>query len=334
MKQLIIGAPPYTRKDYNRIIHIRRTHDMQLRPLRLLLHVVDSGFNVSKAARAAHTSQPNVSRHLQALERELGVKIFLRAERRITGLTGTGQQVLESARRILYEVDGLRDLATVSPKDREGRIAIAASHTYARYSLPDVVTAFKKRYPRVRLVLRQGDPQEIMSWTISGATDLAICAALNERPKELVFFSCNRHDRIILAPAGHPLCAVKRPTLEQLARYPLITYDAQFGIHHTILESFESRHLTPNIVLTATDVDVMKTYVKSGLGVAIVASLAYHRGEDRNLRAIPASHLFSPTTIKLGLRKGGFLPSFVYDFIEMFSTNLKRQDIERVLLAR
>jgi LysR family cys regulon transcriptional activator len=194
-----------------------------------------------------------------------------------------------------------------------------------------VVKAFMARHPKVRLVLRQGDPQQIMHWAASGEADIAICAERNERPTDLVFFSCNRHERVILTPHAHPLCRSRRPTLEQLSRYPLITYDAQFAIYRKIVERFDDAGLTPNIVLTATDVDVMKTYVRSGLGVAIVASVAYSAAEDRQLKAINANHLFEPTTIKLGVRKATFLRPFVYDFIESFAPNLKREDIQRAL---
>jgi len=307
---------------------------MNIRQLQLLSQVVECNLNISRAARAAHTTQPSVSRHLQALETQLGVQLFVRSKRKISGLTSTGRQVLDSARHVLHELDTLSQLGKKNTRDQQGSITIAASHTYARYSLPPVVRTFMERYPKVRLVLRQGDPQQIMNWASTGEADLAICAEPNERPKALAFFSCNRHERVILTSAGHALTKIKRPTLEQLGRHRLITYDSQFAIHRKIMEAFESKGLSPNIVLTATDVDVMKTYVKGGLGVAIVASLAYSRTEDPGLRAISANHLFEPTTIKLGVRKGAFLRSFVYDFIEMFSPALPREHVQRALFAQ
>lgn len=306
---------------------------MNLRQLQLLLQVVDCNLNVSAAARASHTTQPSVSRHLQALEKRLGIRIFVRSRRRITGLTGVGRQVVDSARRVMHAAKSLEALGRHTGRQQRGTITIAASHTYARYSLPHIVCAFMRRHPKVRLVLRQGDPQQIMAWASSGEADVAICAEPNGRSKDLVFFSCNRHDRVILVPPGHPLARMKRPTLKQLSAYPLITYDAQFAIHRKILEAFEAHALMPNIVLTATDVDVMKTYVKCGMGVAVVASLAYSPAEDRELQAIAANHLFEPTTIKLGVRKAAFLAPFVYDFIEAFSPSLKREHIEAALLA-
>lgn len=217
--------------------------------------------------------------------------------------------------------------------NQSGCITIAASHTYARYSLPSVVRTFIQRYPRVRFVLRQGDPQQILNWATTGAADVAVCAEPNDRPKELVFFSCHRHERVILSPAGHALGKLKKPSLDQLSKYPIITYDSQFAIHQSILRAFEAKDLKPNIVLTATDVDVMKTYVKCGLGIAVVPALAYNKIDDVGLVAANANHLFEPTTIKLGVRKDTFLRSFVYDFIELFAPTLKREQIQRALIS-
>jgi LysR family cys regulon transcriptional activator len=304
---------------------------MNIRQFQLLSQVAECDLNISRTARTAHTSQPTVSRHLQALENQLGVRIFIRKKRKVIGLTATGKQVLQSARRVLYEIESMSELSTKTTADQHGSITIAASHTYARYSLPSVVRTFIQRYPNVRFILRQGDPHQILTWATTGAVDVAVCAEPKERPKELVFFSCNRHERLILTPAGHPLGKLKKPSLYQLSKYPLITYDSQFAIHQTILGAFEAEGLTPNIVLTATDVDVMKTYVKCGLGVAVVPSLAYTKAEDRGLVAVNANHLLEPMTIKVGLRKDTFLRSFVYDFIEMFAPMLKRDQIRRAL---
>lgn len=311
---------------------IHLLYHMNIRQLQLLSQVVDCNLNISRAARMAHTSQPSVSRHLQALENQLGLRIFVRTKRKVTGLTTTGHQVLQSARRILCEIETLNDLGKKSDADQHGSITIAASHTYARYVLPTVVRSFMQRYPHVRLALRQGDPQQILQWVNTGATDIGVCAEPNDRPKDVLFFSCNRHERLILTPNRHPLVKVKKPTLYQLSKHPIITYDSQFAIHKSIVRSFETRGLEPNIVLTATDVDVMKTYVRSGLGIAVVASLAYDKADDYGLAAINANHLFEPTTIKLGLRKGTFLRSYVYDFIELFAPSLKRDEIQRALI--
>ena len=308
--------------------------EMRLRQLQLFSQAVDCGLNISLTARRAHTSQPSVSRHLQSLEKQIGTPIFVRSKRKISGLTSTGREVLDYAKRVLHDIDTIGELGKNSEASQQGSITIAASHTYARYALPDVIRTFMARYPKVRLVLRQGDPQQIMTWASNGDADLAICAEAEDRPKDLVFFSCNQHERIILAPRNHPLAKVRKPTLHQLSQYSLITYDAKFAIYWRILEVFEAKGLSPNIVLTATDVDVMKTYVRSGLGIAVVASLAYSKAEDTTLVAISANHLFEPVAIKIGLRKGAFLRSFVYDFIEIFAPALRREKIQLALAAK
>jgi LysR family cys regulon transcriptional activator len=191
--------------------------------------------------------------------------------------------------------------------------------------------AFIARYPNVRLVLRQGDPHQIATWVASGNADIGICAEPVERPKDIMFFPCHKHNRIILAPPDHPLASVNKPTLTQLSKYPLITYEAPFTVHRRIVEAFENKGLSPNFVLTATDVDVMKTYVKAGLGLAIVASLAHNADEDNDLVAIEASHLFKPDIIKIALRKGTYQRSYTYDFIELFAPSLKREQLQAML---
>jgi len=304
---------------------------MNLRHLKLFSQVVDSNLNVSAAAKALHTSQPSVSRHLLALEEKLGVSLFVRSKKRILGLTGAGEEVLECARRILFDIDVIDEIGKVNGREQRGHLVVAASHTHARYSLPSVVRAFIARYPNVRLVLRQGDPHQISAWVSSRNAEIGICAEPVEHPKDVLFVPCHRHDRIILVPPMHPLTHVSRPTLAQLSKYPLITYEAPFTVHRRIVEAFSLKGLTPNIVLTATDVDVMKTYVKSGLGVAIVASLAYDPKDDRGVVAINASHLFKPGVINVALRKATHLRSYAYDFIELFAPSLKRGPIEKLL---
>lgn len=305
---------------------------MNLKQLRLLAQAAECDLNISRTARRAHTSQPSVSRHLQALEAQLGVRIFIRRKRKVMGLTDTGRRVLQSARRVLHEIEAMNELSAKAATDH-GSITVAASHTYARYSLPAVVRTFMQRYPNVRFVLRQGDPQQIVTWAATGAVDVAICAEPEDPPRDLAFFSCGGHERLILTPTGHPLGRLKKPTLRQISGYPLITYDSQFAIHRTILGAFEAAGLTPNIVLTATDVDVMKTYVKCGLGIAVVPSLAYTRTEDRGLVAINANHLFEPTTMRVALRRDTYLRPFVYDFIELFAPGLRRSQIQSALMA-
>jgi len=304
---------------------------MNLRHLQLFCEVVNANLNISAAAKALHTSQPSVSRHLLSLEGELGVALFVRSKKRILGLTGPGEAVLESARKVLFELENIAQAGNVHGEEKRGNLIVAASHTHARYSLPKVVQAFIAKYPNVRLVLRQGDPHQIASWVASGNADIGICAEPVERPKDIMFFPCHKHHRIILAPPQHPIAAIKRPTLTKLSQYPLITYEAPFTVHRRIVEAFENKKLSPNFVLTATDVDVMKTYVRAGLGLAIVASLAHNAEDDKDLVAVDASHLFKPDVIKIALRRGTYQRSYTYDFIELFSPSLKRDQLQTML---
>ncbi len=304
---------------------------IRLRQLQLLSQAVDNGLNLSSTARNGFTSQPSVSRHLLALEAELGVPVFVRSGRRICGLTGAGQAVLGTARRVLGELDALGELAQDSPAARRGTMTIAASHSYARYVLPSVVRRFMAEYPEVRLVLRQGEPRQLVDWVAAGEADLAICADTGELRDGLVAFAFTRHERVVITLAGHRLGRRARPTLRALARERLITYDARFALHRRILEAFAAEGLEPNIVLTATDVDVMKAYVRSGLGIAIVASIAWCPEEEPDLHAVSASHLFAPATIKVVLRRGGFLRGFVFAFIASFAPQLRRERIQRAL---
>jgi LysR family transcriptional regulator, cys regulon transcriptional activator len=305
---------------------------MKLNQLKLFCHVVDYGMNISSAARAAHTSQPSVSRHLQALEQELGVSLFLRSKKRILGLTDSGRETLKTAKRVVSELDNLTHLANARANGERGNITISASQTHARYLLPDVVERFRRVYPKIRLVFRVGDPDQIIQWLMRGNADLAISADPLEPVRNLVCFPCREVQRLILTPPNHPLAKVKRPTLQRLAKYPLITYDSQFTFHRMVLDVFRKADLAPNIVLSATDVDVIKAYVKRGLGVAIVAATAFDPSEDKKLCAVAAGHLFPTNSIKLWLRRDAPLPSYIYHFLEMLSPSLKPNIIREALL--
>lgn len=301
---------------------------MNLRQIRYLIHVVDSGMSISKASAALHTSQPSISRHVLGLEEELGIQIFLRRKKRLTGLTAAGAEALRAARHLLREVDNLQKIGRDYGDQEDQSITIAASHTHARYSLPRVVQEFRKLHPKVRLVLRQGDPAQITEWVASGNADLSISAEPSNTNPDVVFFPCYEHHRVILTPNGHPLLKFRRVSLKALADYPLITYEASFKVYGQIMEVFRSASLNPQFVLSATDVDVIKTYVKCGMGIAIVAALAYDPDEDKSLRAINAQHLFPPVTISLGLRRATYVSAYTYDFIELFAPNLRRERIE------
>ncbi|MCC7486188.1 MAG: LysR family transcriptional regulator [Burkholderiales bacterium] len=304
---------------------------MHLKQLLFLREVVDRQFSVSEAAAALHTSQPSVSRQVHALEDELGVKIFVRRKKRFRGLTKPGTEILRVARRILRETDSLRNLGRDYLDRDSGTLTISTSHTQARYVLPRVVQSFTRAHPGVSVILRQGTPLQTMEWVQSGEADLSLSSESGRHPEDVVLLPCHDHHKIVLVPRGHPLLAVRPLTLQALADYPLITYDSQFLTNSVVLAAFDSHHLQPKVVLSATDVDVMKTYVKSGLGIAIVVELAYDEKEDPTLRALDARHLFAPSRISIGVARNGYLRSYAFDFIRLYSPALTRANVERAI---
>lgn len=304
---------------------------MQLKQLMYVHEIVERGFKVGEAAVALHTSQPSVSRQVQALENELGVMIFVRQNKRFLGLTKPGAEVLKIARRVLRDTDNLRHVGEEYTDQASGSLTVSTSHTQARYVLPRVIQAFAALHPNVTVILRQGPPLHTAQWVHDGQADLSISPDATEPVPDVVLLPCYEHQKIVLVPVKHPLLAKKPLTLKALAEYPLITYDTKFVTSAYVANAFAAEKLVPKIVLTATDVDVMKTYVKSGLGVAIVPELAYDRKEDRALRAIDARHIFAPSRISIGIAKNGYLRSYAYDFIQMVSPNLTREMIERAV---
>jgi LysR family cys regulon transcriptional activator len=301
---------------------------MRLEQLRALREIVEQGCNVSRAAQALNAAQPALSRQLRSLERELGVAIFARNRKRLLGLTPPGAAIVEIARRMLDDAANLGKVVAEFAADSMGNLTVATTHTQARYALPAVIRRFAQRYPQVRLMLRQGNPAEIMELVRTGEADLCIGSDSAAASGELAFFACHELQRVVLVPRGHPLPGKRRLTLDALAQYPIITYDTPFIGRSRLVQAFRARGLTPNIVLSAADTDVIKAYVESGLGVAIIAGMAFNARRDRTLRAIDASHLFEPNTIYLGIRRNDFVRGYTFDFIELFAPHLKRADIE------
>ncbi|RMD78134.1 MAG: HTH-type transcriptional regulator CysB [Gammaproteobacteria bacterium] len=304
---------------------------MRLQQLRYVREVVRRGFNVSAAAEALHTAQPGVSSQIQALERELGVRIFERKGKRLTGLTRPGQLIVELAERVLRDVENIRRVGAEFSNERAGTLSIATTHTQARYVLPRVIKTFTERYPEVRLDIHQGNPVQVSEMAVRGEVDLAIATEAIERFEELVMLPCYQWNRCVVVPPGHPLARERPLTLEALARHPLITYDFAFTGRSKINQAFEAKGLEPNVVLTAIDSDVIKTYVELGLGVGILAKMAYDPERDRQLVALDAAHLFEPSTTRIGIRRGNYLRGFVYGFIELFAPHLNRQAVDAAM---
>jgi len=306
---------------------------MKLEQLRALCRIVAEGCSVSRAAETLNTPQPGVSRQLRTLERELGVEIFRRNRKRLLGLTAPGAAIHKVAKRMLEDAATLGKIGREFSAADSGSLTVATTHTQSRYALPAVIRRFTARFPKVRLMLRQGNPAEIVELVRTGEADLCIGSESAELSDDLLFLPCYELERIVLTPPRHALLRERRLSLEALARYPIITYDPPFMGRSKLVQAFEAHRITPNIALSATDTDVIKSYVELGLGIAIVARLAFDPARDRKLRAIDASHLFESNTIHLGLRRNDYLRSYVFEFIEMYAPRLRRHVVEKALLA-
>ena len=297
---------------------------MKIQQLRYLAEVARRDLSVSAAAEALFTSQPGISRQIKALEDELGVEIFVRHGKRLTALTEPGRAVLAIAERILAEAANLRRAGEEFANEKLGSLTIATTHTQARYALPKAVAAFKRRYPDVQLVIHQGNPTQICEMVLRGEADFAIATEQIAQYPELVSLPCYQWNRCVVVPAGHPLAKAKPLTLEAVARFPIVTYDFAFANRSLVEKAFEQRGLKPRVVLTALDADVIKTYVELGLGVGIMAGMAFNAKRDAGLKALDASHLFESSTTRLGIKRGAYLRRFAYEFIEFFAPHLPR----------
>ncbi len=304
---------------------------MNLQQIRYLCAVVDHGLNVSVAADALFTSQPGISKQIRQLEDELGVPIFIRQGKRLAALTAGGEVIVATARRALQELNNLKRVGAEFKSEDTGTLAIATTHMQARYVLPPVLKRFAERYPKVRLLLRQGNPMQIAENTLRAEVDVGIATEALADVSELVTLPCYTWNRCVLVPKGHPLAKVKPLTLEALARYPIVTYDFTFTGRSQINAAFSAKGLEPNVVLTALDSDVIKTYVEQGMGVGIVAQLAFDPARDTQFDKIDAAHLFSASTTRLALRRGIYLRGFVFDFIALFAPRFDRSAIEAAL---
>ena len=305
---------------------------MKLQQLRYLSEVARRGLNVSEAAETLHTSQPGVSKQIRALEDELGIQVFVRHGKRLVEVTEPGKAVIAIAERILDEVNNLRRAGEDFANEKLGTLTIAATHTQARYALPKPVAAFKQRYPDVQLVIHQGNPTQICEQVLSGEADFCVATEAIALYPELISMPIYQWNRCVVVPARHPL--LKAPlTLEALAQHPIVTYDFAFANRSLVQKAFDARGLKANVVLTALDSDVIKTYVELGLGVGILAKMAFDPKRDASLRAIDASHLFESSTTRLGIKRGAYLRRYAYEFVELFAPHLPRAVVERAVLG-
>jgi LysR family cys regulon transcriptional activator len=306
---------------------------MKLQQLRYLTEVARRGLNVSEAAEVLHTSQPGVSKQIRALEDELGIQVFVRHGKRLVEVTEPGKAVIAIAERILAEAQNLRRAGEEFANEKLGTLTVAATHTQARYALPKAVAAFKKRYPKVQLHIHQGNPTQICEQVLAGEADLCVATEAISLYPELVSMPVYQWNRCVVVPAKHPL--LKGPlTLEALARHPIVTYDFAFANRSLVQKAFEAKGLQPDVVLTALDADVIKTYVELGMGVGILAKMAFDAKRDAPLRAIDASHLFESSTTRLGIKRGAYLRRYAYEFIELLAPQLARKTVENSVMGR
>lgn len=310
---------------------------MNFSQLRFVRETVRRSFNLTSVAEALHTSQPGVSKAILEFEEELGFPIFVRQGKRLTSLTEPGRAILPVIERLLLEADNLRRVGQDFSEEKSGTLAIATTHTQARYTLPEVVRAFRIDHPNVRLSLLQGSPRQLVEMVLRDEADLAVATEAIADAEGLVSVPCFRWEHVAIVPHGHPLVATAKGralTLEMLAAHPLITYDSAFAGRRRIDEAFATRKLHPDVVLAAIDADVIKTYVEAGLGVGIVANLAVEPGRDTALAAIPAGHLFGAQTTHLAVKRGATLRAYVYDLIARVAPGLDRPMIERLVAGQ
>ena len=304
---------------------------MNFQQLRIIRETIRCNFNLTEVANALSTSQSGVSKHIKDLEDELGVELFVRRGKRFLGLTEPGKELLVIVERMLIDANNLRRLAEQFANRDQGNLCIATTHTQARYALPQVVRAFKSAFPKVHLVLHQGSPNEIATMLQTGEADIGIATETLQQVPELLSFPFYSWHHAVIVPEGHPLATLSQLSLEAIAEHPVITYHEGFTGRTKIDSTFAEAGLAPDIVLSALDADVIKTYVELGLGIGIIASMAFDPVRDTGLRLLDCAHLLPFNTTWLALRRGHYLRGFAYRFIEQCSSPLSEATIKKAL---
>jgi len=303
---------------------------MNIQQLRYVSEVARRNLNVSEAAQALHTSQPGVSKQIRGLEEELGTAIFVRQGRRFTSLTDAGREIVAAVDRILAEIANLRAVGDEFAHHAKGGLAVAVTHTQARYALPEVIGAFKKRFPDVKLKLLQGNPHQLARMVVAGEADVAVATEALDEYAELVTVPCYQWHHCVVVGKGHPLESVRPLTLEAIAAYPLVTYDPTFAGRGALDRAFAARGLHPEIVLTALDSDVIKSYVALDLGIGIISSRAFRAGKEDGLVALDCDHLFPAQTTRLAFRRGAYLRGYTVEFIRLLAPRVRREDLAQL----
>jgi len=304
---------------------------VKLQQLKYIWEVARHRLNVSDTAQSLFTSQPGISKQIRLLEDELGVEVFARSGKHLTHITPAGEVIIEQAGEILRKVESIKQAAQEFSNEKVGTLSIATTHTQARYALPPVVEKFIRKYPDVSLQLHQGSPLQIAEMAAEGLVDFAIATEGMDLFEDLAMMPCYDWNRCILVPENHPLASIGHVTLDLVARYPIVTYVFGFTGRSRLDDAFKAEGLEPQVVFTATDADVIKTYVRLGLGIGIIARMAFEETRDTGLVAIDADHLFECSTTMIGCRKGTFMRKFMFDFIELFAPHLSRSVVEEAL---
>ncbi len=304
---------------------------MKIHQLRYVHEVVRQGLSISAAADALFTSQPGVSKQIQLFEEELGLQIFQRNGKRLVGVTEPGEQVLALAGRIMREMENIKRVGEEFSNIDTGTLTIATTHTQARYRLPVAVKAFMQQYPQVKLNIHQGNPSQVTEQVANGEADIGIATESISLNAQILCLPAYQWNRCLIMPHHHPLLKATPLTLEKIVEYPLITYDFAFTGGTLVTRVFSEAGVTPNVVLTAIDADVIKTYVSLGLGVGMLANMAYDKHRDANLSMLDVSHLFPSSTTYIGVRKDAYLRGYMLGFIELLAPQFNRKTINAAL---
>ncbi len=307
---------------------------MKLQQLKYIVEVVNHNLNVSATAESLYTSQPGISKQVRLLEDELGVQIFERSGKHLTHVTQAGDEIVRISREILARVESIKSVAGEHTNPEMGTLNITTTHTQARYALPDVIKGFTSRYPKVGLNMHQGTPSQMSQAIAKGTANFAIATEALHLYQDAIMLPCYHWNRSIVVPKDHPLAQMETVNIEDLAQYQLVTYVFGFTGRSELDSAFNKAGLTPKIVFTATDADVIKTYVRMGIGVGVIASMAIDKDQDSDLVAIDASHIFEASTTSIGFRRGTFLRSYMYDFMERFAPHLTRPVVEQAILLK
>ncbi|WP_417222830.1 HTH-type transcriptional regulator CysB [Amphritea sp.] len=303
---------------------------MKLQQLRYIWEVARHDLNVSATAQSLYTSQPGISKQIRLLEDELGVEVFARSGKHLTRVTPAGEAILEVAGDILRKVESIKQVAQEFSNEKMGSLEVATTHTQARYALPETIHGFMQSYPDVSLHMHQGTPMQIAEMAANGTVDFAIATEAMSHFNDLIMMPCYRWNRSVVVPKDHPLAQVSKLTLQDIAQYPIVTYVFGFTGRSKLDDAFSKEGLEPKVVFTAVDSDVIKTYVRLGLGVGIIATMAFDERQDHDLVVLDASHLFDYSTTKIGFRKGTFLRGYMYDFIQQFAPHLTPEVVRKV----